>query len=200
LARDSIPESSAAVEAVPARGALASPGAEASDGSLRLAGLGVLALAIMAPVTLPVPVLREVVQERFAVGELPTSVFMSINMLGALIAAPIAGALADRWGRRRLLLVLALLLDAACFAALAAPVGFPAFLSIRFVEGCAHITALSILLMLASHVFPSERRGRAMGVVGGCMMLGIALSATPVAVNTGPAFARSPARCGPIRA
>ena len=60
-----------------------------------------LALFVMAPVTIPVPVLRELVQERFAVSELATSLFMSINMLGALLTAPVAGALADRLGRRR---------------------------------------------------------------------------------------------------
>ena len=136
-----------------------------------------LALFVMAPVTIPVPVLRELVQERFAVSELATSLFMSINMLGALLTAPVAGALADRLGRRRPLLIAALLADAACFLALTAPVPFGAFLAIRFLEGCAHITALSVLLTLASHALPPDQRGRAMGVVGGCMMLGVALGA-----------------------
>jgi MFS family permease len=102
---------------------------------------------------------------------------MSINMIGALFAAPLAGLLADRFGHRRRLLLGALLLDAACFFALAAPIDFPLFLAIRFVEGCAHISALSILLMLASHALPSDKRGRAMGVVGGSLMLGVAIGA-----------------------
>jgi MFS family permease len=143
----------------------------------RLVGIGLLAMAIMAPVTLPVPVLRQIVQERFGVSELLTSLFMSINMLGALFAAPLAGALADRWGRKQPLIVGALVLDAACFLALAAPIPFPLFMAIRFIEGCAHITALSVLLMLASHALPEGQRGRAMGVAGGSMMLGVALGA-----------------------
>ncbi len=122
-----------------------------------------MALWIMMPVTLPVPVLRELVAERFEVSELATSLFMSINMVGALLAAPMAGMLADRWGRRRPLLVGALGLDALCFFALAAPVPFPVFLAIRFFEGIAHISALSVLLTLASHALPDEQRGRAMG-------------------------------------
>ncbi len=142
-----------------------------------LLGLGLLALWIMMPVTLPVPVLREVVAERFEVSELATSLFMSINMVGALFTAPLAGMLADRWGRRRPLLAGALVLDALCFFALAAPVSFPVFLAIRFFEGVAHISALSVLLTLASHAVPDAQRGRAMGVVGGSMMLGIALGA-----------------------
>jgi MFS family permease len=144
---------------------------------LPLGVLSLLAIAIMMPVTLPVPVLRELVLQRFEVSELLTSLFMSINMLGALLAAPLAGALADRVGRSRPLLIGALLLDAICLFAMTAPVSFPIFLAIRFVEGCAHISALSILLMLASRALPEAQRGRAMGIVGGSMMLGVAIGA-----------------------
>lgn len=143
----------------------------------RLASLCGLALAIMAPVTMPVPVLRELVQERFAVSEFLTSLFMSFNMVGGLLAAPIAGAVADRLHDRRRLLVGALVADAVCFWLLTIDIPFSLFLGIRFVEGCAHITALSLLLTLASQTFPDEQRGRAMGLVGGGMMLGIALGA-----------------------
>ena len=131
----------------------------------------------MVPVTIPVPVLRELVQERFDVSEFLTSLFMSINMVGALVAAPFAGALADRLQRHRALLLGGLACDALCFFALTAPVPFPVFMAIRFLEGCAHITALSILLTLGSQALPQAQRGRAMGVVGGSMMLGVALGA-----------------------
>jgi MFS family permease len=126
---------------------------------------------------MPVPVLRELVQDRFAVSELLTSVFMSINMVGAFVTAPLAGALADRLGRRRAILVGSLMVDALCFFTLTAPVPFAAFLAIRFVEGCAHIVAVSMLLTLASHALPPARRGRAMGLVGGSIMLGVAIGA-----------------------
>jgi len=170
--------------------------AEGEAGSTwRLLALGVLALGVMAPVTMPVPVLRELVQERFAVSEFLTSLFMSVNMLGGLITAPLAGALADRFGRRRWLLVGALVADAVCFYALTTAVPFGAFLAIRFLEGCAHITALSVLLTLASHALPPARRGRAMGVVGGSMMLGIALGA-PIGGALGRGGALVPLQVG----
>jgi MFS family permease len=162
---------------------------------LHLASLGVLALGIMAPVTMPVPVLRELVHDRFAVSELWSSLFMSINMVGALVTAPLTGLLADRLGRRRTLLAGALLLDALCFFALTAPVPFALFLAVRFVEGCAHIAALSVLLTLASQALPAPRRGRAMGLVGGSMMLGVATGA-PLGGVLGRAGALVPLEVG----
>jgi predicted MFS family arabinose efflux permease len=57
------------------------------------------------------------------------------------------------------------------------PVPFWAFMAIRFAEGCAHITALSLLLSLASDRAPAGRRGRTMGVMGGGLSLGVALGA-----------------------
>jgi MFS family permease len=152
-------------------------GGGSGGSAFHLASLALLAVGIMAPVTMPVPVLRELVHDRFAVSELLTSLFMSINMVGALVAAPIVGALADRIGRRRAILAGALLADALCFFALAADVSFALFLGLRFVEGCAHIAALSMLLAAASHALGPERRGRAMGLVGGSMMLGVAAGA-----------------------
>jgi MFS family permease len=68
-------------------------------------------------------------------------------------------------------------------------------MAIRFVEGCAHISALSILLMLASHALSPEKRGRAMGVAGGSLMLGVALGA-PIGGLLGRASALYPLLAG----
>lgn len=143
----------------------------------RVLGLGALALLTLVPVTLPVPVLREMVLERFSVSELATSTFMSINMVGAILAAPIAGALSDRFGRRRPFVVGALVVDALCFWALTLPVSFPVFMLVRFVEGCAHIFALSLVLAHASALASDRQRGRVMGMVGAGLLLGVALGA-----------------------
>jgi MFS family permease len=139
--------------------------------------LGILAISIMAPVTLPVPILRELVGERFEVSELLTSLFMSVNMIGAAVAAPVAGALADRLGKRRPLIVGALIIDAVCFLAMTSNVPFPVFLGMRFIEGCAHIFALSLLLSISASVGGANGRGLSMGITGAGMMLGIAIGA-----------------------
>jgi MFS family permease len=149
----------------------------ASGGGGRVALLAALALLTLVPVTLPVPVLRALVQERFGVSELLTSLFMSVNMVGAALAAPAAGALADRFGRRPALAAAAFAADAACFAGLAQAGSFGLFLAVRFLEGCAHILALSMLLSLASTARPPAERGRTMGLVGAAMMLGVSLGA-----------------------
>ena len=157
-----------------------SPGTDAAalpSPGWRLGVLGGLALMMLVPVTLPVTVLRELVHERFGVSELLTSLFMSINMVGAMFAAPLAGALADRRGTRKGLIVGALLADGAFLFALTLDVPFPVFMTMRFLEGCAHITALSLLLALASHARPDAERGRAMGLTGGGIMLGVAIGA-----------------------
>lgn len=158
-------------------GAMAAAEQQRSAEGWYIVALGIVAFLTLLPVTLPVSVLRAFVYERFGVSELLTSLFMSINMLGAVFAAPLAGALADRFGNRRKLLVAGLSCDAALLFALTLPVPFPLFMALRFVEGGAHIFALSLLLAMASGSQPDARRGRVMGMVGGGITLGVAVGA-----------------------
>lgn len=139
--------------------------------------LGLFAVAILVPVTLPVPVLKGLVRERFDVSVTQTSLFLSINMLGAFLTAPLAGALADRTGRRRQWIAIALVIDAICFLGMALDLSFWGFLGIRFIEGCAHIAALSLLLSLASDTAKTRGKGATMGFVGAGMTFGVAMGA-----------------------
>ncbi len=138
---------------------------------------GLIAVLMLAPVTMPVPVLRDLVQTRFAVGDLLTSLFMSINMVGALFTAPLVGAVADRLGRQRSLIVAALACDALCLWLLTTTLPFAVFLAVRCLEGCAHIAALSLLLSLAGDLSAGGGRARMMGAVGTGITLGVALGA-----------------------
>lgn len=159
--------------------------------------LGFVAVLMLAPVTMPVPVLRGLVQDRFGVSDFLTSAFMSINMIGAILSAPLAGALADRLGRQKLLIVIALLLDAAGLFALTLDVPFWAFMAIRFFEGCAHITALSLLLSIAGEASRGSGRTHAMGAVGGGLTLGVAIGA-PIGGRLGTIDALAPLQVGSI--
>lgn len=143
----------------------------------QLAAFGLLALLMLIPATLPVPVLRELIAERYGVGRFATSAFMAINMVGAFLAAPLAGLIADRWGRRRQLIIGALLADAGLFWIMSQP-GLPfvwCFVA-RFFEGVTHITSLSLLLGLAA-ARAGERRGAVMGTLGAGLTLGVAIGA-----------------------
>lgn len=156
------------------------PGAMAANGAYggwRVGALGAIAFLTLVPVTLPVSVLRAFVAERFGVSEFLASLFMSINMVGAIFAAPLAGALADRFGRRRELLVAGLATDAVLLAALTLPMSFPVFMALRFFEGAAHIFALSLVMAIASASRADETRGRVMGMVGAGLTLGVAVGA-----------------------
>ena len=102
---------------------------------------------------------------------------MSVNMLGAFLTAPLAGAAADRFGRRPRLIALALCADALCFWLLTRDTPFALFMLLRFFEGCAHIFALSLLLGLAANARAPDRRGTVMGVTGAGLLLGVALGA-----------------------
>jgi MFS family permease len=138
--------------------------------------LGFVTFLLMLPETLPVPVLRGLVVDRFAVGERLAGVFMSANMIGALLAAPWLGGLVRRAGSRRRLAVAALLLDALAMQSLAQVRDFAPFLLLRAVEGALHIAALTLVMSLVADAAGS-RRGGALGCLGAGLTLGVATGA-----------------------
>jgi MFS family permease len=141
----------------------------------RLLALGLVTATMLVPVTMPVAVLRGLVHDRFGVSELQTSLFMSINMIGAALTAPFTGALADRLRSRKALIVGALVADAVCFWGLTRAESFGVFMAVRFFEGAAHIVALSALLALLAD--SPERKGRLMGMAGAGITFGVAVGA-----------------------
>ncbi len=138
--------------------------------------LGGLTFLLMLPETLPVPVLRDLVATRFGVSSGLATLFMSANMVGALIAAPLVGMHVDRTGRRRKLCIALLAVDALLMQALAHPLDFAVFLALRTFEGAAHVSALTLLMSLVSDA-AGERRGRALGAVGCGLTFGVATGA-----------------------
>ncbi len=92
---------------------------------------------------------------------------MSINMIGALLGAPIAGLLSDRLGKRRLLAVGALAANGVALLGIAwawhAAESYALLLALRLVEGFAHMSALSLLMALAADHAGRAGLGRAHG-------------------------------------
>ncbi|MDY6978941.1 MAG: MFS transporter [Pseudomonadota bacterium] len=133
---------------------------------------------LMLPVTAMVPVLRELTLGRYpGLGEFEQHLFMSANMFGALLFAPLAGLLSDWWRRRKPIIVMALALNALSLFMLTLSWDYPVYLLWRFFEGCMHITCLSLLMALAVDHARQRRTGAVMGLVGASLGLGVASGA-----------------------
>lgn len=138
--------------------------------------LGAATFLLMLPETLPVPVLKGLVVERFGVSAGLATLFLVANMIGGLVAAPLVGLFVDRTGRRRRLCVAALVLDALAMQALAHPLDYATFLALRVGEGALHLTALTLSMSLTADA-AGVHRGRALGAVGCGLTLGVATGA-----------------------
>lgn len=135
--------------------------------------VGVLLFVTMLPVTLLVAPLKELVGDRYAASPFWVHTFMSVNMIGAVLAAPLIGILSDA-GRRVRVAALALAANAFLLSAMSFAPSLPWLMALRFLEGAAHILGLSTLMAIAGGWAIAGRRGRTMGVVGSAMMLGTA--------------------------
>ncbi|MEM7518416.1 MAG: MFS transporter, partial [Planctomycetota bacterium] len=144
----------------------------ARPGTLELA---LLTFLCMLPVTLVVPVLKGLVRDKFETGDFGVSLFMSINMIAAVIFGPFSGVLSKRISPR-ISIPLMLAADAILFAGLSLTSTWNTFVVLRFLEGAAHIGALSILLGLCAEISRRQvgRDGRLMGIVGAALTLGVA--------------------------
>jgi MFS family permease len=134
--------------------------------------------ALMLPVTGMVPVLEGLTSGRYpGLSELDRHLFMSANMFGALLAVPLVGLLSDVLRRRRPLILAALALNTLTLYALTLDWAFGVYLGWRFLEGCAHISALTLLMTLGADHARAGGLGGAMGLMGAAVTLGVASGA-----------------------
>lgn len=141
-----------------------------------------LLYGLMLPVTGMVPVLPDFTAQRFpGLGQFASHLFMSVNMIGALVGAPLAGLLSDRLGRRRTLAVAALAVNGLTLLGIAWVYAhgdsYGLLLGLRLLEGFAHMSALSLLMALAADHAGQAGLGARMGAVGACISLGVATGA-----------------------
>lgn len=138
-----------------------------------LAACGLLFLSAL-PDAMVVPVLRQLLVERYDVSIGAAHAFMSVNLVGALAGIGLAGFL-----RRRCDLVntitIAALANAALLAMMAVPIGFVPTLVLRCVEGAADLTVYAVLFAFIAQSGSPATRGRRMGAAATAMMLGIAI-------------------------
>lgn len=141
-----------------------------------------LLYGLMLPVTGMVPVLPDFTAQRFpGLGQFASHLFMSVNMVGALVGAPVAGLLSDRLGRRKALAVAALAVNGLTLLGLAFAYAqadsYALLLALRLVEGFAHMSALSLLMALGADHVGRGGLGARMGAVGAAISLGVATGA-----------------------
>jgi len=140
--------------------------------------VGLAILLLMLPVTGVVPVLEELTGGRHPeLSDFEKHLFMVANMLAAVLLAPVAGRLSDRLGRRRPLIVSAMLANALVLSLLAMDAPWTLHLLLRFFDGALHITALTLLMATAMDRAVITGSGRAMGMAGACLTLGVAIGA-----------------------
>ncbi len=148
-------------------------GAVVSTGTISALATGIM--LTMLPVTMIVPVLKELVSVRYQVDPFWAHAFMSTSLIGAIIFAPLAGAVIDRGLPRRMIFFVSLTANGLCFAAMALAPTFGLLMLARFIEGAMHITALSAWLATGADLSAPGRSGRVMGALGGMIMLGITI-------------------------
>ncbi len=141
-----------------------------------------LLVGLMLPVTGMVPVLSAFTAQRFeGLGQFGSHFFMSINMIGALLGAPIAGLLSDRFGRRKVLAVTALSLNGLTLLGIAFAYqhldSYAILLTLRLIEGFAHMSALSLLMALGADQVGRAGLGARMGAIGASISIGVAMGA-----------------------
>lgn len=144
----------------------------------RLWPVGIAIFALMLPVTAVVPVLEELTGGRHPhLDDFAKHLFMVANMLAALIMAPLVGRISDRLGRRRPIIVGAMLFNALVLSALMLDAAYSIHLLLRFFDGALHITALTLLMAMAVDRSAAGATGRAMGLTGAALTLGVAVGA-----------------------
>lgn len=131
----------------------------------------------MLPVTMMVPVLKEIVTERFAAGTFAAHMFMSINMIGAILTAPITASLADRAASRKVILLITLMLNMGTLILMPMVQSFALFMMLRFLEGAFHVLAISTIMACAADWADARRKGRQMGMLGASLIFGTACGA-----------------------
>lgn len=130
---------------------------------------------IMLPVTAVVPLLYDLTEGRFpGRSELDRHLFMSANMAGSLVMAVLAGLVSDHLGRRKVLVVPSLFAFSLCLFLMALPFPYPVQLGLRFSEGMVHMAVLVLAMTMIADSARPEHKGRAMGLAGASMSLGVA--------------------------
>jgi MFS family permease len=134
----------------------------------------------MLPVTMIVPVLKDIIKDNLLSGNMEVALFTSISMLGSFLFSPIAGIVSDKLGNRNRVIAIACFIDAALFYSMTQVEKVDHLLILRFLEGSVHIFVIGLLLSSVSdrENNPNSKffqMGKLMGIAGMFLSLGAAI-------------------------
>ena len=127
------------------------------------------------PDAMVVPILEEILVERYDVGPGIAHAFLAVNLIGGLCAIPILGWTATR-GRPIMAVVVAAVVDAALLTAMWLPIGFGPTIVLRAMEGVADVIVFAVIFDLV---------GRAGGRRANGLRYGLAAALLSVALGGG---------------
>lgn len=142
---------------------------ELQGGPLRPATAALLVFLIMLSSTLLIPAVRPFFSSVYPQHEDGLFLFMSVNMIGAIVGAPLLAFIADATGKRSRVLILAAVADGALLFLCSLGLPLPLLLLLRALQGMANVGALSVLMGLTPQ--------RGLPLVGGATIAAIAAGA-----------------------
>jgi MFS family permease len=122
--------------------------------------------------TAVIPVLPAFLRDRHAAGDLVIGLVVTVTAVTALLVRPVAGALADRYGHRTVMLVGALVLAAGGLLYLL-PLAVPVLVAVRLLLGAGEAALFTAGAVWTVALAPHHRRGQLIGLYGMSMWAGI---------------------------
>ncbi|MBT8492488.1 MAG: MFS transporter [Deltaproteobacteria bacterium] len=131
----------------------------------------------MFNLTLVVAGLKEFILDDLGGNVADATLFFSLETIAYVLFAPVWGAVSDRLGRRRILIVLGFALSACFYFAYGLVQSVNWLLALRFFQGAASVMGWSLVMALVVDRCDQTRRGRVMGLMGASLIFGVALGA-----------------------
>lgn len=113
------------------------------------------------------------IAEHFGLSSREVGLLLTVFTVPGIVLAPLMGFLADRFGRKTVL-VPALLLFGMAGAALALAPGFPVLLLLRLFQGAGAASLTSLSVTLLGDIYDGETRERAVGYNASTLSIGTA--------------------------
>lgn len=133
-----------------------------------------LLLLSAMPDTMVIPLVKELVVDRYEVTDASAHLFLILNLVGALLALPFIAILKPLLGLRKLLFASSLA-GAILLCVMSMPIGFVFTIGLRLVEGMTDVLIFAVLMDMISRIGPKEVPGFRFGIAATVLMGGLAL-------------------------